>query len=717
MILDSAIQYAQRGWAVFPCARNGKIPLTKRGFRDAVKDRESAHKLFAAHPECNVAIATGAVSGFFILDVDNHNGIDGGESLKELEAQFGDLPDTVEVLTPSGGRHLYFKYPEGGIGNRTKVRPGLDTRGDGGYVVCPPSTIDGKPYTWEAEHHPDNIEIIDAPEWLLNILQSDHSPAQPAQKDETGDKITAGARNDHLMRKGVAMRKLGLPYETILQGLKDLNRTKCNPTLTDKEVSTIAQSVSRYEPEKKKPVNFTKEPYTDVWNAKLFFEKYGNSIRYCDMLGGWHIWDGTRWLRDDRYQIVSLAKDTVKQMFDQSTANSDKELYRHAERSESESRLKSMINLTKSIKDVPILSHQFDENQYVINCLNGTLDLQTGKMMPHLKENHITKRIDIAYNPKAQCPTWGTFLKSIFLENQETIHFVHKALGYSLSGSIQEQCIFILYGVGSNGKSTFLETIAKVMGDYAMSTLSATIMEKNNTTIPNDIARLKGARFVNAIETEENKRLAESVIKSLTGGDKIVARFLNREFFEFHATFKIFLATNHKPRISGTDNGIWRRIKYIPFKKVIVAEERDKALQEKLLAEHEGILSWMVEGFKIWQAEGLGSCSEIDKATAEYREESDILREFIADRCVIGEDCEIQATALYKELSNWCRDNGGYRIVRGKLIEYLESKGFKKDRKTSGDDKGAFFWSGIGLKTSEDFHENSFTNSSGERPF
>jgi putative DNA primase/helicase len=699
MILDEALKYAQRGWAVFPC--KDKLPLTKHGFKDAKKDPASVGELFGPYPDCNIGIATGKVSGFFVLDIDVKNDAGGDESLRDLEIQYGLLPDTAEAITWSGGRHILFKYPDGGIGNRTKVRPGIDVRGDGGYIIAAPSVIEGKQYAWEAEHHPDNIEITNAPEWLLKLLRTDHAAPPAAQEAQAADKFTAGSRNDQLFKKAVALRKQGLSAKVILDGLNELNVTRCSPPLSEKEVSIIAGSAARYEPERRKPVNFTKEPYTDVWNARIFYENCGNAIRYCDALGGWYVWDGAKWVKDN-FQIVSLAKQTVKKIYEQATANSDKELYRHAERTEAESKLRSMINLVRDHSGVTLNSDDFDKNLYLINCINGTLDLETGKMAPHNSANNITKQIDIPYDPAATCPTWEKFISSIFMDNAETIHFVHKAVGYALSGSIAEQCMFILYGVGCNGKSTFLETLAKVFGDYAMTTLAATIMEKNVAGIPNDIARLKGARFVNALETDENKKLAESVIKTLTGGDKIVARFLNKEFFEFHATFKLFLATNHKPRISGTDNGIWRRIRYIPFKKVIAPEERDRSLPERLLAEQEGILTWAVKGFKIWQTEGLGSCSEIDEATKDYREESDILGDYIADRCEVGESYSVQASALCRDLADWCKDMGIYRISRAKLYEYLESKKFSKKMASKGDFRGSMMWQGIGLKECRD---------------
>jgi putative DNA primase/helicase len=333
---------------------------------------------------------------------------------------------------------------------------------------------------------------------------------------------------------------------------------------------------------------------------------------------------------------------------------------------------------------------------------------------PFAKEDYLTKRIDVDYTP-SDCPTWKRFLDTIFLGNAETIHFMHKAIGYSLSASIEEQCIFILYGIGSNGKSTFLETIRDIVGEYAAAAGASTIMEKRgDNSIPNDIARLRGARFVTVNESDECKRLSESIVKSITGGDLITARFLHHEYFEFHSTFKIFMATNHKPRIVGTDNGIWRRIKQVPFKKVISKEERDPGLKEKLLQEREGILAWMVEGFKLWRKEGLGSCKEVDDAVQEYKDDQDVIGEFIGAECVEHDSVSVFSHDLNNRLNAWLKDTAGlnYKIGKNKMAEYMEQRGYRRERASKGDGRGKIKWYGIGLKTDE-----NPVDGYGDRPF
>ncbi len=707
-MFEQALFYAKRGWSVFPC--KNKIPLTPRGFKDASADEAVIRQLFNGHNGANIAIATGKVSGIFVVDIDVKNGATGDESLKDLEREFGEIPHTVEAITWSGGRHIFFRYPESGVGCKTGIRSGIDIRGDGGYVIAPPSVIENRSYEWEAAHHPDETMIAEAPEWLVELL----SEKQPVvDLSDKGAKITEN-RNNSLMHMGVRMRKMGLDHPQIEMMLHSINDSRCLPPLPKKEVSTIAASVSRYSTEDEdKTKAQTKEPFTDVWNASLFLEKYGDSIKYCDSLGGWFIWDGTRWERDEKFQILKLAKNTAKQMYQMSKATNDKFLFKHAVRSESEARLKAMVNLVRS-EGVAARSDDFDKDLIFLNCKNGTLNLETGELKSHSKDDFITRRVELEYHKDAQCPEWRRFLMTIFQGDMQLIDFMQKAVGYSLSGSTKEQCVFILYGVGMNGKSTFLKHIFRILGDYAINTPATTLMEKYNDSIPNDVARLKGTRFVTALESGKSKALAEAQIKQLTGDDPISARYLHREYFDFFATFKIFFATNHKPNISGTDKGIWRRIVTIPFERVIQPKERDPKLDEKLSAEYEGILNWAVEGFQAWQKQGLGRPDKVVAATNEYQEESDLIGNYIEERCVLGQDCKVQSGVILKDIQQWAKDIGLRYINRNEFIDYMKKRGFVKDRLTHGGDKGNLYWFGVGLKAGENQMSADFNE---PRPF
>jgi P4 family phage/plasmid primase-like protien len=448
---------------------------------------------------------------------------------------------------------------------------------------------------------------------------------------------------------------------------------------------------------------------TDLGNAERLIHRHGQNIRYNNVFGKWYIWDGKRWNEDKTNQMKQLAKDTVrniyKEAYEEEDADKRKALSEHATRSESRSRIEAMIALAES--EVPILPDDMDRDIWLFNCQNGVIDLKTGDLLPHDREYMMTKISPIVYDPKAECPTWIKFLEDIMQDEEgnvkhELIEFLQKAIGYSLTGDTSEQVLFFLYGTGRNGKSTFMNTIKEIFGDYGKQTNADTFTVKKSDRVNNDIAALKGARLVAATESEEGARLAESLVKQLTGGEPILARFLHQEFFEFVPQFKIFFTTNHKPVIRGGDEGIWRRIRLIPFTVTIPPEKLDKHLPQKLRAEMPGILRWAVEGCLKWQREGLGNPKEVQEATQSYKDEMDTLGNFIKEHCVIVPSAKCVVSELYKRYSEWCEDNGEYALSRTKFNRKIEERGFKKERSTGGN----YFFFGIGLQ-----QDNTYLNS------
>jgi len=401
--------------------------------------------------------------------------------------------------------------------------------------------------------------------------------------------------------------------------------------------------------------------HTDTGNATFFANLYGQVVRHCHTSHKWLIWDGRRWAEDKTGEIYCKAKEAVRKMFRMACKHKDDEkrakLVKHALNSQYESRLRAMINLVRSEDGIPVTQDALDSDPWLLNVENGTLDLRIGELRPHRQEDLITKLIPVPYEANATCPTWNAFLQRIMGGSEDLIRFLQKAIGYSLTGSTKEQVIFILYGTGANGKSTFLITIHSLLGDYARQTPTETLLTKWGNRIPNDVARLKGARFVDAAEAESGKHLAEGLIKQLTGGDKISARFLYGEYFEFDPTFKIFLAVNHKPTIRGSDHAIWRRIRLIPFSVTIPPEEQDKTLSEKLKTEAPGILRWAVEGCLLWQIEGLGLPDSVKAATAEYRSEMDAISDFIKEYCEVTPGVKTPFSDLFYKYQDWCIEN------------------------------------------------------------
>jgi len=442
--------------------------------------------------------------------------------------------------------------------------------------------------------------------------------------------------------------------------------------------------------------------YTDTWNGEEFVRKYGDIIRYCEEWKQWFIWDERKWKGDNTRKIQSLAKETVRSLYNRiSEVSDDKErnvLMKHIQNSESMTKRRFMVEAAMSESGIPVTPDIFDHNKMILNLSNGELDLKTGKIQDHKKENYITKMVDITYNPDATCPTWISFLNKIFKDNQKVIRFIQNAVGYSLTGLTIEQCIFILHGNGSNGKSTFINIIKEILGEYAQQTPSETLMEKKNTgTATNDLARLRGTRFVASVETEQGKNFAEALVKQISGDDTISARFLHKEFFEFVPECKIWIATNHKPKIKNTDNAIWRRIKLIAFAVTISDEEKDKDLMNKLRAEKEGILTWMIQGCLNWQINGLQEPDEVKAATKGYREEMDIIGAFIEENCVIGLGYRSTAKELYDCYSNWCEENGEYVLSQRIFGLKLSERGYEREKCFSGYNRGKHIYIGIGI--------------------
>jgi P4 family phage/plasmid primase-like protien len=440
------------------------------------------------------------------------------------------------------------------------------------------------------------------------------------------------------------------------------------------------------------------EHLTDLGNARRLVKQHGENLRYCHLWGKWLVWDGKRWKKDETGAVLRLAKNTVRSIYAEAAEEPEEAIRRkiadHARKSESALRIKAMITLAESEPGIPVLPGELDRDPWLMNVKNGTIDLRTGELRPHRREDLMTKIAPIEYDPAAKCPTWKAFLDRIMAGNERLIAFLQRAAGYSLTASTREQCFFLLYGTGANGKSVFLTTLLAAMGDYGIQAAPDLLLAKSGESHPTEIADLFGARLVVATETEAGRRLAENLVKQLTGGDRLKARFMRQDFFEFEATHKIWLATNNKPIVKGTDYAIWRRIKLIPFTVTIPKEEQDKALPAKLRQELPGILSWAVKGCLEWQKRGLDEPAEVTAATSAYRDEQDVLGSFITDCCVVNPNAKVSAKDLYRAYVNWCEDCGEHALAQRNFGTRLSERGFLRKTGTG----GYSWWHGIGLK-------------------
>jgi putative DNA primase/helicase len=439
---------------------------------------------------------------------------------------------------------------------------------------------------------------------------------------------------------------------------------------------------------------------TDMGNAERLVDLHGKDFRYCFPMRKFFVWDGKRWNGDNMGLMRRMCKDVVRGMIEEAAKVEDesarKTLCQYALKCETVKKARDMMEFAQSEDGIPILPEDLDQNIFLINCLNGTVDLQTGELRSHRRNDLITKLAPANYNPDAPCEAWLKHLQKIMGGNESLIEFLQRALGYSLTGDTSERKIFIEYGSGANGKTITNDTIASVIGDYAARTPTETLLIKRNDGIPNDVARLKGARFVYASEAESGKRLAESLIKDLSGGDKISARFLHQEFFEFHPEFKIWLATNHKPIIEGTDKAIWDRIRLIPFEVRIPENERipKSIMLDTFKNESDGILTWLIQGCLAWQRDGLGCPEEVTAATTAYRNEMDVLGDFLNNRCVFGDNYTVSAKNLYEAYKEWGENNGCDVIAKNEFGKKLNERGIDSYQGSGNRSMRA----GIGLK-------------------
>lgn len=428
--------------------------------------------------------------------------------------------------------------------------------------------------------------------------------------------------------------------------------------------------------------------YDDTGNALRFRDANAGLIHYNHVDGCWIYWDGVRWASDENGEIkrradkmlADMAKD-LKEMQDDPAYNAYK---KHLSRSRSHRGKEGFIAEARHLEGVPVLPSEMDRAGNAFNVRNCLISLKTGRTAEHDKKYMISKLAPVTYDENAKCPRWDRFIEEITCGDKSLQLYLQRMIGYCMTAYTKEQCMFFLYGNGSNGKSVFVDTIAYMLGEYAASCQPETVMMRDrNNTARGDLARLKGARMVVTSEPNDGCRLDEGIVKQMTGGteNKLTARFLYGREFEFSPEFKIVMSTNYKPVIKGTDNGIWRRVRLIPFTAEFTKENRAPQLIEKLRRELPGILNWAIAGAVGWCKEGLPPCAIIDEAGQEYRSEMDRVQQFLDDCTTRSESSSTQASTLYKCYKAWCSEQGD-RFPVGSTKFFMELKRRFKSRKT-----------------------------------
>src|SRR5215204_4683116 len=672
------------------------------------------------------------------------------EEARRLAPNF--LPETLRGAkgkeTPS---QYFYRSPDLGYKKFSELgSPGelialkASNNGRGHQVAVAPSIHRDKgPYHFIDGYNPAAIAVVDKDELRhrVGMLATAALIARllPSSRDEGG-----GGRHDlalalsgYMLRNGEAVedveKMLTAAWEVRNaphQGVEDVRRSvrDTSTRLAHNEPATGGRRLGELIPKMpEKTADFLgwEQPSmreqrrhytrTDLGNAERFVDAHRDRVLWCPSRKSFLCWDGKHYAWDERGEAVKLAHATARSIFHEAAEaegeEEQKAITKWALASQNESRINAMLSQARPYLAVGM--EELDRDPWLINCQNGTLDLRTGRLKGHDPTDRITKIVPEDYDPDASCPRFKRFLNEALVDDA-LIKFVKRYSGYTLTGITRERMLAILYGFGKNGKTTLVELLHEVLGDYARNTDVETLLIKKYQGVGNDVAALKGARFVSAAEVEKGRRLAESKVKQLTGRDTVTARFLFGENFDFKPEFKLWLSTNNKPVIQGTDDAIWDRIRLIPFTQRFDGHKADPKLPDKLRHEIAGVFAWMVEGCLEWQEHGLQEPKTVTEATKQYREEMDTLASFLDEVCVMGPHHRVLAEKLYQRYAMWCDDSGERKDPKKAFVARLEERGFERRRETAGVNKGRYIWLGIGFRSDDEPPEDDEDGSPGE---
>ena len=437
----------------------------------------------------------------------------------------------------------------------------------------------------------------------------------------------------------------------------------------------------------------------DAGRAAQFVDNHLDEVRYVPAFGRWLLWAGHHWQQDEDGGITRLAVKHSQQLIAAAATIANdaarREAVKEALAMGNAKRIQLTLELAKCDRRVVLSQNDIDSDPFLLGVQNGVVELRTGTFRAGRRDDLITKRAGVSYVPGATCPRWLTFISEVLGDDQALVAYVQKLMGYTLSGDVREHLFPFLYGSGKNGKSVFTETTLKLMGDYGQKAPQSILIASPNGREPtSEVARLHGMRLVVGSETEEGSRLAESRVKDLTGGDTLTGRFLYAEFFDFKPRFKLWMFGNHKPEIRGTDEGIWRRVRLIPFLVHFADHRQDPQLAAKLADELPGILQWAMDGARLWLSDGLKSPPRVNEASAEYREEEDTLADFLGDEVEDAPTGRIESGEMFLYYQAWAARNGiRYPLTLRSLTKQLRERGMRLTR-TNGKRR----WEGVSLK-------------------
>lgn len=442
-----------------------------------------------------------------------------------------------------------------------------------------------------------------------------------------------------------------------------------------------------------------KEPKTELGYARRLIHVYGDQLRYVPEWRRWLVWTGQRWAYDATGQSARWMKAVARRITaDAMAETNDREreaLVRLARRGESSAGVSGALTLASTEETVVVTPDDLDSDPFLLNTPSGVLDLRTGELGPHDPGLLLTKMTAAAYRPGAVGTEFGEFLCRV-QPDEGMRAFLARLLGLALEGRVTEHILPIFHGEGGNGKSTLVNAVMAALGDYAEPADPDLLTARTFDAHPTSVADLCGLRLAILHEGDAGRRLAEGTVKRLTGGDRLKARRMREDFWSFTPSHTFVALTNHRPIVVGQDEGIWRRLRLVPWDVVIPAEERDEGLPDRLALELDAILGWLVAGYLDWHTHGLGEPKRVVEATAKYRAESDAVARFLDECCLVGHGTA-GSTELFHAWQKWCADQGEDAGSQKAFTTRLENRGFDKGK----DGTGRIRWRGLGLAAGE----------------
>jgi putative DNA primase/helicase len=447
------------------------------------------------------------------------------------------------------------------------------------------------------------------------------------------------------------------------------------------------------------------EPLTELGYAMRLVAVYGHRLRHVSAWHRWLAWDGRRWREDTTGQAVrwakSIARRVTMSITTQPADSHDERAQRKSDlrmalRAESSSAIQGALLLASTDEGIAVSPDDLDADPHLLTVTNGTVDLRTGELCPHRPGDLITRLAPAAYRPDCDSALWHKFLERV-QPDEQVRGYLARLMGHALQGSVVEHVLPIMWGDGANGKGTFITAIHEALGDYADAADPSLLAARSFDVHPTGVADLYGLRLAFLHESDEGRQLAEGTVKRLTGGDRLKARRMREDFWSFQPTHTFVMLTNHRPVITGTDEGIWRRLRIIPWPVVIPPDERDDQLGEQLAAERDAVLSWLVDGHLAWRSGGLDDPEQVRVATRAYRVSSDVVGRFLEDRCHTSPAASVQSAPLFAAWTRWCQDEGEPPGSNKAFSEAMHKRGFRSTKS-----HGRMVWDGVGLAATED---------------